>query len=128
VAVAATDGGAGKGDPEFGADDVDDPLPAALDVIKGDAKLVAVGPERLDLTPRHRLSDIELVLGGDVVIDRRERKLGTPHLPPGEAKSLEGLRAGDFVDQVTVDVEQGRRVVRGHHMAVPDLIEQGLGH
>src|SRR5205807_4700838 len=88
----------------------------------------AVGPEGLDLAPRHRLADVELVLGRDVVVDRGDRQRGPADLPAGEAKALERLRARHLMDQVAVDVKEGG-VLGGHYdMPVPDLGEQRLGH
>jgi hypothetical protein len=43
-----------------------------------------------------------------VVIHRRDRQIGPPHLPAGEPQPLECLRRGDLVDEVQVDVEQRR--------------------
>ena len=47
-----------------------------------------------------------------------------------DAKSVEGLRAGDFVNEVQVDVEEGRFAGRlGHDVATPNLVEEcGRGH
>ncbi len=59
---------------------------------------------------------------------------GRAHLAAGQAQALEGLRAGDLVDQVAVDVEQAGAVVRGvDDMGVPDLVvkrrrRRGGGH
>ena len=96
----------GQGQAQLGADDVDDPLAAAVDVVERDAELAAVGPQRLDLPARHRLADVELVLGRHVVVDRGERQVGPPDLPAREPQAVERLRARDLVDQVPVDVEQ----------------------
>jgi len=46
-------------------------------------------------------------------------------------QALEGLRAGDFVDQMPVDVENGGSIPQDvHQVPVPDLVEQGarFGH
>src|SRR3954463_8737404 len=42
----------------------------------------------------------------------------------GETKAVEGLRAGDLVHEVQVDVQQARR----HLVGGPDLVEQRLWH
>ena len=80
---------AGKRQPELGADDVDDPLVAAVDVVERDAELAAVGPQRLDLPARHRLADVELVLGRDVVVDawRTSGRAGGPCGPASRRPS-----------------------------------------
>ena len=50
---------------------------------------------------------------------------GRRSLRPGHAQALEGLRAGDLVQQMAVDVEDARPVREPlHDVAVPDLVEQ----
>ena len=64
--------------------------------------------------------------GGDRVVHRRERAVGTPHRQTALAQHRERLRRRDLVQQVQVDVEHRRRVGggRAHHVRVPDLLEQ----
>ena len=128
VAVAADDRQARQRQAQLGTDHVDDPLVAALDVVKRDAELAAVGPHRLDLPPRQRVANVELVLGRHVVIDGGERQVRPAHPAPGQPQAVERLRTGHLVDQVPVDVQQRRFVGRLHHVAIPDLLEQCLGH
>ena len=46
----------------------------------------------------------------------------------GRAQALEGLRAGDLVDEVAVDVDEtGAVVLAMHQVALPDLVEQRAG-
>ena len=40
------------------------------------------------------------------MILRGDGEVGAAHLAPGQAQPLEGLGAGDLVDEVEVDVEQ----------------------
>ena len=128
VRVAADDRGAGERQAELGSDDVDDALVSALHVIERHAELRAVLAERLDLPLRERVLDVELVLGRDVVVEGGEGQVGPAHRPLGEPEAVERLRAGHFVDQVTVDVQQ-RGFFRGvNHVTVPHLVKQGLGH
>ena len=49
VAVAADDRHPGLGEPELGADHVDDPLAPAAGRVEADAELLAVPPQRLEL-------------------------------------------------------------------------------
>ena len=44
--------------------------------------------------------------GGDVVVLGGDGELGVAHGAAGEAEAVEGLRAGDLVDEVEVDEEQ----------------------
>ena len=69
------------------------------------------------------------VVGRDVVIHRRERQVGPPHLSPGQTQALEGLRRGHLVDEVEVDVEQRRLALGlGDEVRFPDAIEERLSH
>ena len=61
---------------------------------------------------------------GRVVVGGRERAVGPADRAPGQAQAVEGLRAGDLVDEVQVDVEQAV----GHLVGLPDLVEQRLWH
>ena len=45
--------------------------------------------------------------GGDVVVDGGDGAIGAADLAAGEAEALEGLRGGDLVDELQVDVEDG---------------------
>ena len=51
------------------------------------------------------------------------RAVGAADLPAGEPQPVEGLRRGDLVDEVEVDVDQPLADLVG----VPDLVEQRLG-
>jgi hypothetical protein len=54
---------------------------------------------------------------------------GAPDLAAGLAQAFKGLRAGDFVHQVAVDVEDGGAVFFGvDDVLVPDLVVQGASH
>jgi hypothetical protein len=128
VAVAADDRHAGLRDPELRADDVDDALPAAAGRVEGDAELLAVSPQSVELGPRERVADRPL-LGGDVVVHRRDGEVGAPHAATCQPQALEGLRRGHLVDEVQIHVEQSRLARRlRHDMALPDAVEQRFRH
>ena len=62
--------------------------------------------------------------GGDVVVDGGDGAIGAAHLAAGEAEAFEGLRRGDLVDQLQVDVEQRRLALgRDDDVLVPDFFE-----
>ena len=138
VAVAAHDRHAGLGDPELGADDVDDALAVAAQREQRDAELGAVALERLDLGRRERVGDAGLAPDrGHVVVDRRERAVRPAHPPARQPQPVEGLRRGHLVDEVQVDEQDRRpgRVGGAHLVGVPDLLEEraarhhtALGH
>jgi hypothetical protein len=72
---------------------------------------------------------VRAVRRGDVVIADRQVGGKPPDLAPGLLDALEGLRAGHLVDEVPVDVEQGRAVVLGtDDVLVPDLVVERAAH
>jgi hypothetical protein len=92
------------------------------------ADLADVAVEGLDLLARDRVEDALLpVVGGRVVVGRRDDGVHAPGLAPGQLEALEGLRAGDFVNQVAVDVDQrGAVVFDVHHVAGPQFFVERL--
>ena len=60
------------------------------------------------------------VVGGDVVVGGRQGAVGAADLAVGEAEAVEGLRRGDLVDEVQVDVDQPLADL----VVLPDLVEQ----
>ena len=112
VAVAAHDRHARQRAALLGPDHVDDALVRVAHPVVGDAELVAVGPQHLELLGRDRVGHRPVdVLGGDVVVRGGDGELGPAHRAAGEAEPVEGLRAGHLVDEVEVDVEQVGAVV-----------------
>ena len=128
VAVAANDREARKRQPQLRADHVHDALAPALDVVKRNPELEAIGPHRLDLPPRQRVADRKLIVSRHVVIDRRERQIRPPHPAARQPKPLERLRTRHLVHQMPVDVQQRRLVSLLDHVAIPDLLKQCLAH
>ena len=129
VAIAADDGQAGLGDAELGTDDVDDALVAAGHVKERDAVAGAILRQRFDLQARVLVHDGQMaILGGDGMVHHREGEIGAAHLAAGGFQAGKGLRGGDFVNQVAVNVDEGR-LARGfaHHVRVPDFFVHGLG-
>ena len=65
----------------------------------------------------------------NIVIRRRQICIQAPGTPTGEPESLECLRRGDFVQQVTIYVEHGESVVsRADYMLIPDLVVESASH
>src|SRR3954447_360788 len=128
VTVTAHHRHAGLGEAELRPDDVDDALVGVTHRMQADAELRAVLAQGLDLLTAHRIVDRAVgrrhvvVLGGD-------GEVGTSYDATGRAQPVEGLWAGDLVDQVQVDVEQVRLVVGGaHEVGVPDLLRESPAH
>ena len=130
VGVAADDGHAGLGEAELGADDVDDALVDVAQRVQAYAELGGVLAQRLDLGPRDRVGDgLVDVQGRDVVVLGREGEVGSAYRPAGETKPVEGLRRGDLVDEVEVDVEQVRLTLGlSDDVLVPHLLCQRASH
>ena len=125
VAVAADDRHPRLGQPELGADHVHDPLAVGAERVDRDAELLAVSLQRLDLDAGELVGD-QLrgggAVGGHVVVGGGERLVGPADRAALEPQPVEGLRRGDLVDEVQVDVDQPvADLVR-----VPDLVEQRL--
>jgi hypothetical protein len=65
--------------------------------------------------------------GGDVVIDRGDGAISPAEFAAGHAEAVEGLRAGDLVDEVEIDVEDaGFACGLGDEMLLPDFFEERL--
>ena len=127
VRVAAHDGHARLGDAELGADHVDDALAVGAERVNGDAELLAVALERFHLHAGELVLDPRRdrrAVGGGVVVGGGERAVGPADSATGEAQPVEGLRAGDLVDEVQIDVDQAV----GDLVGLPDLLEQRLWH
>ena len=108
VRVAADDGHAGLGEAEFRADDVNDALVGRIHVVELDAEVGAVLAQRGDLLGRDLVDDVEPAVdgGGHIVIDGGDAPVRAADLAAGQAKTFKGLRRGDLVQQLQVDVEQ----------------------
>ena len=126
MAVATDDGHARLREPQLGADHVNNPLVFAVQVLQGDPELAAVGAHLLDLLGGDPIEDGQAAVGrGNAVVEGRLRKVRPPYRQPLVAKALEGLRRGNLVYQVKVDVEHGwaARLV-DDEMPVPNLLEK----
>ena len=63
--------------------------------------------------------------GRQIVIGHRQRQIGAAHRAPGQTQRLERLRAGHFMDQVPVDIDQAGAVIAAfNNVGVPDLLVQ----
>src|SRR5699024_1480829 len=111
VGVAADDGGAGLGEAQLRADDVDDALLDVAHRVQADAELLRVGAQGGDLGAGGRLGD-ELdgtagrAVGGYVVVLGGDGEVRAADLAAGQAQAVEGLRGGHLVDEVEVDVDE----------------------
>ncbi len=125
VAVSANDGHARLGESEFGADDVHDALVGRVHVEQRNPEILAILLQGLDLQGGDRIGDGSAArLGRNIVVDGRDGAIGLAHPAPGRPQAVKGLRRGDLVDQVQVDIEKGQPVGRRtHYVFVPDFLE-----
>ena len=128
VGVAADDGHARLGHSLFGADHMNDALAGVIQSVQGDAELLAVVNQGVDLLFGKGVADGKSPSGGGhAVVDGGQRQVGPAHRPSVQPEPVEGLGRGDLMNQVQVDVYQGRFALDlPHQMAVPYLFEEGL--
>ena len=131
VAVAADNRHARLRDAQFRPDHVNDALDVAFNVEERHVKVGAVLAESANLRGRI-VGPVELHgpdTGGDGMIHGRKSPVRPPHRQAPFAKSGERLWRGDFMHQVGIDVEHGRRAfILRNHVRIPDFFEQRLSH
>ena len=95
-----------------------------------DAELCTVAAQRLNLCAGHRVGDRQLDSDGrHVVVLGGDGEVGPANLPPSQAQAVEGLRAGDLVHQVQVDIENvGFTLGPVDDVCVPHLLGKGRAH
>ncbi len=129
VAVAADDRDARHGQPELGTDDVHDALLDVAERVQADAELLRVPAQGVDLGAARQVGD-GLVDGErrGVVVLGRDGQVRSAHRAAGHPQPVEGLRAGDLVHEVKVDVDEVGRAVLALHdeVVIPDLLGEGL--
>ena len=129
VGVTADDGHARQDCAVFRPDDVHDALARVLEREIGQrSDFTDVAVQGFHLLTGNRVENAPLpVIGGRVVVGRCNDRIHAPGLAPRQLEAFEGLRAGDFVHQVAVYVEQGRAVVLDmDDMAVPEFLVKRL--
>lgn len=67
-------------------------------------------------------------MGGDAVVNGSDGFIGAAHFEATLTEASEGLRRGDFVNQVQVNIQHGGRVgLLRDDVVVPDFLEEGKG-
>jgi len=115
---------------ELGADDVDDALVLRAHVRQRHAELTAVGAQLLDLLAGDLVGDDAQAVGRgrDGVVHRRHGVVGPADRDAAVAQTLEGLRRGDLMHEVEIDIENGRGArLMDDDVIIPDLFKQGAG-
>ncbi len=126
VRVATNDCHARLGVTVFGADHVHDSLTHVIDVEQLNAELFAVLSQRFDLFAADRVSDWQTAIRSwNVVIGGRDGAFGTTNGEVVDPQSLERLRAGHFMDQVQINVDdRGPGLGSVNQMLVPNFVQQ----
>ena len=132
MGVAAHDGHAGLCEPQLWPHDVNDALFFIAEGMQADAELLAASAQGFDLLSGDRVLDrLVDVQGRGVVVLGCDREVWTAQLTASQAKTFEGLRRGELVNEVKVDVEQVRAAVKafaftpGYDVVFPHLFCQG---
>jgi len=129
VTVAADDEAAGLRQAELGRHHVHDALTVGIDVIEADAGGGGLRPQALE---QRRCGRVGLIIatrhGRYAMVGGRGRELRVAHTVALLAQLLQALHGVEIVQQVAVDVEQGKPVAEiGDDVRIPDLVEQGCG-
>jgi hypothetical protein len=127
MAVTACDDHAGLHDPLFRHNDVLNALPRVENAAVFDIELAAICLEVIYLSGRLRIGDLTGAtrLSRIDVIDNPETGLRTAYAATSVAQARKRLRAGVFVENVTIDVEQDvSRVELANGVALQELLVQ----
>ena len=125
VRIAAYHRHAGQRQPRFGTDDVNDALTDIAQLEFGDAVFRAIGIKRFHLQTRHRIGDALRTIGGrHVMVGHGNRRIDATRRAVGQLQAFERLRAGDFMHQMAIDIEQRSPVIFDvYHMSVPQFLK-----
>ena len=90
-------------------------------------KVLGVLRQRRDLLGAFRIGVGQAAVGGrHVVVDDGQRLVRRVHLAAGGAQAFEGLRRGDLMHQMAVDIDEAGAVrLLVDQMVVPDLVVEG---
>jgi hypothetical protein len=124
VAVAANNGLSGLRNPQFRANDVHDALILAVHIEKANTGFAAVFLQGVKLQLGVVIKDGKRAVGrGYGMVHHRERQIGTADLAAFRAQSRERLGRSALVDEVPVDIDDGRLAqVFANHVGVPDFL------
>jgi len=130
VTVTADDGHARLCTSEFGTDDMYNTAMRTGHAVQSDSKLSGVDFHLFDLRRRHRIRNRDADGSRwDGMVHRGESLIGTADFESTLAQTREGLRRGDFMHEVQVNVEDGGRTfLLGDNVGIPDFLKESLWH
>ena len=129
--VAADDGHAGQCRTVFRANDVHDAL---LRVFKREigqrADFANIAIQRFNLLTGNRVFDALFpMIGRRIVVSRRNNGGNPPRLAASQLEAFKSLRAGHFVNEVAVNIEERRAICfLMDNVVLPKLVVKGLRH
>ena len=128
--IATNDRHAGQRRTLFRADDMHDPLPFVRHIEVGQAVRFRIHIQRFHLKTRNGVGDRPLaVLRRYVMVGHQQVGGNSPWLASRHSQTFESLRAGHFVQEMTVDIQNRRAVLfRIHHMGFPKFVIESLCH
>lgn len=130
VTVTTYDSCSRQSEALFGTNDMHNALSLVSQAEVGKLEILDILLEGLALQPGvvlfHEIAHTLEVLprsGGDIVIGSHESAVGSAHFATCILQALESLRRGDFVDEMSVDVEQdGAIILLVDNMAFEDFV------
>ena len=132
MTVSAHDNLAGLGPSLLRADDVDDALVRTRHVEQVDAEVFAVALKGVELLLCDGIPDRQgnaARIGRRVVVDDGDGEVGAADSPARLPQAVECLRRRHLMDEVQVNVQDGRLpLFLVHHVRVPYLLVHRLGH
>jgi len=125
MAVTANNGHARLCQAQLRPDHVHNPLLRRIHIKKPDSKFPAILLQGFNLSRGNSVGDRGTArLGWNVVVYRSYGSQPLPDSPPGRSQAIESLRRGNLMDEVQVNVKNGRPTARfGYQVGVPDLFE-----
>lgn len=128
VRVAADHGDTWQGETFFRADNMDDALTQVIHREVMDTGILGVLVKSVDLnTAVFFLDAFGTVRGRNVVIRNGKGQFRVAHFAAGIAKAFESLRAGHFMNEMAVNINQaGTIILRIDHVTFPNLVKKGF--
>ena len=126
VTVAANNRHARQGEALFRSDDMNDALANIAHFKNRHAEFFRIGRQGFDLDAAFLILDpAGAVCGRHIVIRHSQGKLWTPHFATGNTQTFKSLRAGHFMHQMAVDINQAGTIILSiDNVAIPDFIKQ----
>jgi hypothetical protein len=109
---------------------VDDALAIVAHVEIGQTIFSRIGIQGFHLQARSRVGNaIDAVGGRHIVVGNHQIGCYPPRFAPGQLEPVESLRAGDFVQQMPIDIQyRGTVFADVYNVRIPKFVVERLGH